>query len=55
MIDLDIIYKSRLPESHEAGLQAVFEAGLEQAAAAFLADQQAAKDATVDQTPPAGA
>ena len=34
--NLDPIYKTRLPESHEAGLQAVYEHGLADAAQAFL-------------------
>lgn len=38
-LDLDAIYKTALPESHLAGLQAVYNAALAQASAAFLAAQ----------------
>lgn len=34
---LDDIYKTMLPESHEAGLQAVYDYALAQAAKAFIA------------------
>ncbi len=38
-MDLDLIYKSRIGESHEAGLQAVYDAGLTHAAQAFVASE----------------
>lgn len=50
-MDLDTIYKSKLPESHEAGLKAVFDAGLAQAAEAFIASQAPVDPAPVDPAP----
>jgi len=39
MLSLDDVYKTRIPESHAAGLQAVYDYALAQAAEAFLALQ----------------
>ena len=53
-MDLDPIYKTKLDESHQAGLQAVYDAGFVAARAAaslsFLMNKQAAQDEATDQT-----
>lgn len=52
-MDLDSIYKTRLPESHEAGLTAVFDAGLAHAASAFVASVPTEPTQVVPTEPPA--
>ena len=37
LLDLDALYKTRIGESHEAGLQAVYDYALTKAAQAFIA------------------
>jgi hypothetical protein len=48
MLDLDTVYKSKLPDSHEAGLQAVYDFALAQAAQAFVSSVQAPEAPVAD-------
>lgn len=53
MPQLDDIYKTGIPVSHEAGLQAVYDFALAEAAHAFLASQVPTPAAAADPvTPP---